>query len=79
LLEKGDIIRESFNKNKDKLSERERIILELRYGLRTGKPSTLEDVGEILCLSKQRVSAICGIALNKIGFMRVKAKPKDVE
>lgn len=40
------------------LPERERQILELRYGLRDGKPRTLKEIGEMLGISRERVRQI---------------------
>lgn len=50
------------------LSERERLVLELRYGLRDGQPRTLEAVGKVpqIGVSRERVRAIEGKALRKL-------------
>jgi len=40
------------------LPERERQILELRYGLRDGKPRTLKEIGKTLGISRERVRQI---------------------
>jgi len=48
------------------LSERERKILELRYGLVDGIPSTLEDVGRKYNVTRERIRQIEAKALRKL-------------
>jgi len=48
------------------LPERERRVLELRFGLRDDQPKTLREIGEILDLSRERVRQIESRALNKL-------------
>jgi RNA polymerase primary sigma factor len=64
------ILRESFMRAlADALSElpdRERKVLELRFGLRDDHPKTLREIGEILDLSRERVRQIESRALNKL-------------
>lgn len=50
----------------DTLDEREAQIVRLRYGFDDNKPKTLEDVGNRLNLSKERVRQIENIALRKL-------------
>jgi RNA polymerase primary sigma factor len=64
------ILRESFMRAlSDALAElpdRERNVLELRFGLRDDQPKTLREIGEILDLSRERVRQIESRALNKL-------------
>ena len=64
------ILRESFMRAlSDALAElpdRERRVLELRFGLRDDQPKTLREIGEILELSRERVRQIESRALNKL-------------
>ena len=48
------------------LDERERQILRLRYGLDRGEPRTLEEVGEVLNLTRERIRQIERTALSKL-------------
>jgi len=48
------------------LPERERLVLELRFGLHDDRPSTLREIGDELGLSRERVRQIESRALNKL-------------
>jgi RNA polymerase sigma factor (sigma-70 family) len=48
------------------LSERERAVLELRFGLAGGTPRTLEDVGREFSLTRERIRQIEAKALTKL-------------
>jgi RNA polymerase sigma factor (sigma-70 family) len=48
------------------LEEREREILRLRYGLDRGDPRTLEEVGNVLQLTRERIRQIERMALSKL-------------
>jgi RNA polymerase sigma factor (sigma-70 family) len=48
------------------LDEREREILRLRYGLDRGEPRTLEEVGELFNLTRERIRQIESRALSKL-------------
>jgi RNA polymerase primary sigma factor len=48
------------------LTERERRILEMRYGLHSEQPATLERIGERIGLTRERVRQIEGQALHKL-------------
>jgi RNA polymerase sigma factor (sigma-70 family) len=48
------------------LDERERQILQLRYGLDRGEPRTLEEVGAVLNLTRERIRQIERTALSKL-------------
>jgi len=48
------------------LPERERSVLELRFGLIDDQPKTLREIGEVMSLSRERVRQIESRALNKM-------------
>ncbi|MCP4895598.1 MAG: RNA polymerase sigma factor RpoD/SigA [bacterium] len=48
------------------LPERERCVLELRFGLEDDQPKTLREIGEMLSLSRERVRQIENRALNQL-------------
>jgi predicted dehydrogenase len=50
----------------DKLEERERKILEMRFGLRGGRPLTLEEVSQEIGRTRERVRQIQNQALTKL-------------
>ena len=64
------LLRESFSRALgDALAElpaRERKVLELRFGLAADQPKTLREIGEGMCLSRERVRQIESRALNKL-------------
>jgi RNA polymerase primary sigma factor len=64
------LLRESFSRALgdalSELPERERQVLELRFGLIDDQPKTLREIGEIMDLSRERVRQIESRALNKL-------------
>jgi RNA polymerase sigma factor (sigma-70 family) len=50
----------------DRLPERERRVLELRFGLGGEEPKTLEEIGKILKMSRARVRALETQALRRL-------------
>jgi RNA polymerase primary sigma factor len=48
------------------LPEREALILRLRYGLETGHPHTLQEIGEHLGVSRERIRQLEKLALDKL-------------
>lgn len=49
-----------------RLTDREREVIELRYGLRDGEFRTLEEVGEMFKVTRERIRQIEAIALRKL-------------
>ncbi len=54
----------------DALTQRERRVIELRFGLRDGRPRTLEEVGREFDLSRERVRQIEAKTLAKLRSFR---------
>ena len=48
------------------LTSRERLVLQLRFGLSDGKHRTLEDIGNMLGLTRERIRQIEKKAINKL-------------
>ncbi len=63
---KIESLRERLNEALNMLSPRERKVIELRYGLDGKKPRTLEEVGEELGLTRERVRQLETQALEKL-------------
>ncbi|MGN0018493.1 MAG: RNA polymerase sigma factor RpoD/SigA [Candidatus Gastranaerophilaceae bacterium] len=59
-------LQENIPKLLSKLNERERKIIQHRFGLENTKPKTLEELGKILGFSKERIRQIEDIAIKKI-------------
>lgn len=58
--------KEIFKKVLDTLTQRESDILQYRYGLKTDEPKTLEEIGNIYGLTKERIRQIESAALRKL-------------
>ncbi|MGC8868558.1 sigma-70 family RNA polymerase sigma factor [Sulfurihydrogenibium sp.] len=59
------------------LDEREREIIKLRYGLEGNEPKTLEEVGEMLGISRERVRQLEQRALKKLKSIALKKHLQD--
>ena len=59
------------------LTEREQQVLELRFGLKDGKPRTLEEVGQFFSVTRERIRQIEGKALTKLRNRGKRDKIKD--
>ena len=54
------------------LSDRERTVLELRFGIKDGKEYTLNEVGQIMGITRERVRQIQSGALRRLRFAQDK-------
>ena len=60
------LLREQIEEFLTGLTERERQVLELRFGLKDGKTRTLEEVGKYFDVTRERIRQIEGKALSKL-------------
>jgi RNA polymerase primary sigma factor len=63
----------------DFVTERERQVLNLRFGITNGKPHTLAEVSKILNISRERVRQIEKDALDKLKKYSLEEQKKDLE
>jgi RNA polymerase primary sigma factor len=70
-------LREQMSDLLDSLSARERGVLELRFGLRDGQSRTLEEVGRLFGVTRERVRQIEAKALRKLRHPKSSRKLKD--
>jgi RNA polymerase primary sigma factor len=59
------------------LPERERRVIELRYGLDRARPYTLEEVGQVFGLTRERIRQIENNTLTKLGSLPEAQRLKD--
>ncbi len=76
-----DIVEESLHKELNKLlnvlDDREKAIIEYRFGLNGEEPKTLTEVGELLGISRERVRQLEQRALKKLRTLAIKKHLKD--
>jgi RNA polymerase primary sigma factor len=61
-----NILRDELLKSMDVLTEREQMILKLRFGFDDGRPRTLEEVGRVYNVTRERIRQIEEKALRKL-------------
>lgn len=71
------MLREELNCILNTLSERERKVLELRFGLNDGTPRTLEEVGKEFSVTRERIRQIEAKAIRKLKHPTRSQKIKD--
>lgn len=69
-----NILREELLRSMDILTEREQMILKLRFGFDDGRPRTLEEVGKVYNVTRERIRQIEEKALRKLRHPARKAK-----
>ena len=73
----NNILREQIEKILNKLTPRERLVIKLRFGLEDGLPRSLEEIGKILGVTRERVRQIETKALKKLRNFEESKKLKD--
>jgi len=71
------LLKEQIDKVLDELTEREKKVLQLRFGLKDGYPRTLEEVGREFNVTRERIRQIEGKALRKLRHPSRSRKLKD--
>ena len=61
-----NLLREQLGEALDALGERESMVLRLRYGLDDGHPQTLEEVGKVFGVTRERIRQIEAKAIRKL-------------
>lgn len=72
-----EFLRDYLNEVLDTLSDRERKVLIMRFGLDDGKPKTLEDVGKEFSVTRERIRQIEAKAIRKLRHPTRARKLKD--
>ena len=62
----GELLREQVHSALDQLTQREREVLEMRFGLTDGQAHTLEEVGKAFGVTRERIRQIEAKALRKL-------------
>ena len=72
-----DLLKEDLEKVMSDLSERENMVLKLRFGLDDGRPRTLEEVGRVYGVTRERIRQIEAKALKKLRHPNRSRKLKE--
>ena len=72
-----NILKEQIQDVLDELSDRERNVISLRFGITDGYPRTLEEVGKIFNVTRERIRQIEAKALRKLRHPRRSRKLRD--
>lgn len=73
----NQLLKEQLYSILDSLNERERAVLEMRFGLKDGESHTLEEVGQAFGVTRERVRQIESKALRKLRHPGHRRKLKD--
>lgn len=73
----NQLLKEQLNAILSSLTERERAVLEMRFGLKDGESHTLEEVGQAFGVTRERVRQIESKALRKLRHPGYRRKLRD--
>ena len=76
-LASGALLNESVRDSLGDLTPREQLVLELRYGLKDGREHTLNEVGQALNITRERVRQIQTGALRRLRLGATKKRLRD--
>lgn len=71
------LLREQINRVMEVLSEREQMVIKLRFGLDDGIPRSLEEIGRILGVTRERIRQVEEKALKKLRNQEATPRLKD--
>ena len=71
------LLKEQLEEVMKNLTEREAMVLKLRFGLDNGKGRTLEEVGKVFNVTRERIRQIEAKALKKLGVPKLKEKLQE--
>ncbi|MFC1935781.1 sigma-70 family RNA polymerase sigma factor, partial [Chloroflexota bacterium] len=71
------LLKEQIDETLDSLNEREKRILQLRFGLEDGRSRTLEEVGQEFGVTRERIRQIEAKALRKLRHPKHSGKLRD--
>jgi RNA polymerase primary sigma factor len=71
------LLRERIGEVLRSLAQREREVIELRYGLKDGQPKTLDEVARLFGITRERIRQIEAKALRKLRHPSRSKKLKD--
>lgn len=74
----SSVLREKIEEVLEELTEREREVIRLRFGLADGAPHTLEEVGSLFKLPRERIRQIEAKALKKLRYPSRKEKLREI-
>lgn len=71
--------KETLKKLLEIIDNREAMVIKMRYGLADGEPKTLEEIGKILHISRERVRQIEKETIRKLYFLLTKEEKEEKE
>jgi len=71
------LLKEQIDRVLDELNEREKRVIQLRFGLKDGHPRTLEEVGKEFSVTRERIRQIEAKALRKLRHPQYSRKLRD--